>query len=102
MNKGLLKSPSPTLAPQIGLLPALSANMLNMVGIGPFVTIPLVISAMGGPQAMIGWAVGALLAVCDGLVWAELGASLPYSGGSYSYLREAYGPATWGRFMSFL
>ncbi len=88
--------------PQLGLLPALSANVLNMVGVGPFVTIPLVIGAMGGPQAMIGWAVGALIAVCDGLVWAELGASLPYSGGSYSYLREAYGPAKWGRFMSFL
>ena len=96
------KPPSSVLASQIGLLPALSANVLNMVGIGPFVTIPLVIGAMGGPQAIIGWAAGALLALCDGLVWAELGAALPHAGGSYRYLREAYGPATWGRFMSFL
>ena len=92
----------PGLSPQIGLLPALSANVLNMVGVGPFLTIPLVLSAMGGPQAMLGWGVGALIALCDGLVWAELGAALPESGGSYSYLREAYGPRTWGRFMSFL
>jgi amino acid transporter len=102
MNHRPVKTPSARLPSQIGLLPALAANVLNMVGIGPFVTIPLVISAMGGPQALLGWAAGALIAVCDGLVWAELGASLPYSGGSYSYLREAYGPATWGRFMSFL
>jgi len=92
----------PALTQQIGLLPALSANLLNMVGIGPFVTIPLVLGAMGGPQAIIGWVAGAILALCDGLVWAELGAALPESGGSYRYLREAYGPATWGRFMSFL
>ena len=93
---------TPALTQQIGLLPALSANVTHMVGIGPFVTIPLVLGAMGGPQAMIGWIVGALLALCDGLVWAELGASLPQSGGSYRYLREAYCPAAWGRFMSFL
>ncbi|MFL6464811.1 MAG: APC family permease [Bryobacteraceae bacterium] len=96
------KPPSSVLTPQIGLLPALSTNVLNMVGIGPFVTIPLVIGAMGGPQAIMGWAAGALIALCDGLVWAELGAALPHAGGSYRYLREAYGPATWGRFMSFL
>src|SRR4051812_6982924 len=102
MNHGPAQSASPQLTPQIGLLPALSANVLNMVGIGPFVTIPLVIGAMGGPQAMIGWVAGALLALCDGLVWAELGAALPHSGGSYRYLREAYGPGRWGRLMSFL
>ena len=87
---------------QIGLLPALSANVLNMVGVGPFLTVPLVIGAMGGPQAMLGWAAGALIALCDGLVWAELGAAMPGSGGSYRYLREAYGPQGWGRLMSFL
>ncbi len=76
--------------------------MLNMVGVGPFLTVPLVIGAMGGPQAMIGWAAGALIALCDGLVWAELGAALPRSGGSYAYLLEGYGPATWGRLFSFL
>ncbi len=76
--------------------------MLNMVGVGPFLTVPLVIGAMGGPQAMIGWAVGALIALCDGLVWAELGAALPRSGGSYAYLLEAYGPRKWGQLLSFL
>lgn len=73
-----------------------------MVGIGPFLTIPLVIGAMGGPQAMLGWAAGALLALCDGLVWAEFGAAFPQSGGSYIYLREAYGRKNWGQLMSFL
>lgn len=57
---------------------------------------------MGGPQAMIGWVVGAVLAFCDGLVWAELGAAMPKAGGSYHYLREAYGHASAGRWLSFL
>ena len=73
-----------------------------MVGIGPYITIPLLLATMGGPQAMLGWFVGALLAFCDGLVWAELGAALPKAGGSYNYLREAYGPRSAGRWLSFL
>jgi amino acid transporter len=76
--------------------------MLNMVGIGPFVTIPLILGAMGGPQALLGWILGAVIATCDGLVWAELGAAMPDSGGSYDYLQEAFGPRSLGRLMGFL
>ncbi len=86
----------------MGLPQATAANMLNMIGIGPFITIPLILSTMGGPQAMLGWVLGLLLAICDGLVWAELGAAMPGAGGSYIYLREAFGPRTWGGLMSFL
>lgn len=86
----------------MGLLQATAANMLEMIGIGPFITIPIIISAMGGPQAMIGWVLGAIISVCDGLVWAELGAAMPGSGGSYHYLQQAYGPRRLGRLMSFL
>ncbi len=98
----MTEQPQAQLTGRIGLIPALAANLLNMVGVGPFLTVPLVIGAMGGPQAMLGWAAGALIALCDGLVWAELGAAMPGSGGSYHYLREAYGPERWGRLMSFL
>ena len=73
-----------------------------MIGVGPFITIPLFLGTMGGPQAMLGWLVGALLALCDGLVWAELGAAMPKAGGSYNYLGEAFGPAAAGRWLSFL
>ena len=66
----------------IGLGSATALNMIDMIGVGPFITIPLIISAMGGPQAMLGWILGAFFAICDGLVWAELGASFPGSGGS--------------------
>ncbi len=74
----------------LGLLHATASNMATMVGIGPFITFPLIISAMGGPQAMLGWVVGAIIAISDGQVWAELSTSLPGEGGSYVYLREAY------------
>src|ERR1700744_2275038 len=75
--------------------------MINMIGVGPFVPLPLIVLAMHGPQAILGWILGALLAACDGLVWAELGAAMPRAGGSYEYLRTIYGPRA-GRFLSFL
>ena len=86
----------------IGLREGISLNVIEMIGIGPFITIPLIIHAAGGPQAMLGWMFGAVLAMCDGLVWAELGAALPRAGGSYEYLKEIYGPRSVGRWLSFL
>ena len=93
---------SPGLIRGMGLWSATALNMIDMIGVGPFITMPLVLGAMGGPQAMLGWIAGALLAVCDGLVSAELGAAFPGSGGSYRYLSEIYGPGRWGRLISFL
>jgi basic amino acid/polyamine antiporter, APA family len=92
----------PQLVRGIGLGSATALNMIDMIGVGPFITIPLIVTAMGGPQAMLGWVLGALLAICDGLVWAELGAAMPGSGGSYRYLKEIYGPQKLGRLISFL
>src|SRR5581483_7573959 len=85
-----------------GLLPATALNMTNMIGVGPFITIPLLMSALGGPQAMLGWVVSLVIVLCDGMVWSELGAAMPGSGGSFHYLREAFGKARLGRLMAFL
>src|SRR5712691_9109692 len=74
--------------------------MIDMVGIGPFITIPFILTAMGGGRGMLAWILGGLLAISDGLVTAELAAELPASGGSYVFLRESYGRA--GRLISFL
>lgn len=93
---------NPGLRRELGLVQATALSITDMIGIGPFITIPLFLTTMGGPQAMLGWIVGAGLAFCDGLVWAELGAAMPKAGGSYNYLREAFGPATIGRWFSFL
>src|SRR5580658_1732568 len=100
-NRPVALSSSP-LVRGLGLRSATALNMIDMIGVGPFITMPLMIGAMGGPQAMLGWVVGAMFAVCDGLVWAELGAAMPGSGGSYRYLREIYGPQKLGRVISFL
>ncbi len=85
-----------------GLLQATALNMSNMVGVGPFITIPLIIAAMGGPQCMLGWLLGAVLALCDGLVWSELAAAMPGTGGTYLYLRTAFGGTRWGGILPFL
>ena len=86
----------------MGLLQSTAVNMLNMIGVGPFITIGLILSAMGGPQAILGWFLGALFSICDGMVYAELGAAMPGAGGAYIYFREAFNARTWGSLVSFL
>jgi amino acid transporter len=91
-----------TLTRRFGLVHATALNMINMIGIGPFITIPLLMTALGGPQAMLGWMVALVIVVCDGMIWSELGAAMPGSGGSFGYLREAFGSERFGRLMAFL
>jgi len=99
----LSSSPAqPHLAREVGLREATALNMIDMIGVGPFITMPLIVHAMGGPQAMLGWILGAFFAMCDGQVWAELGASMPEAGGSYAYLKQSFGAQKLGRMMSFL
>ncbi|MGD0829966.1 MAG: APC family permease [Terracidiphilus sp.] len=92
----------PTLQRRIGLRSAVTLNMLEMIGVGPFITLPLVIAAAGYKLSVWAWVLGAVIAVADGLVWAELGAAFPRAGGSYAFLREIYGPQRAGNWLSFL
>jgi amino acid transporter len=87
---------------RLRLLQAVSLNMATMVGMGPFITIPALIATLGGPQAMIGWVLGALVALGDGLVWSELAAAFPGSGGTYHFFDAVYGQARVGRLLKFL
>ena len=99
---GAGRNGAPHLERRIGLANAVTLNMMYMIGVGPFITLPLIVTAMGGSQALLGWLVGAFIACCDGLVWAELGAAMPEAGGSYAFLREIYGREGAGRWVSFL
>lgn len=94
--------PVPELHRSLGVVQATALNIANMVGIGPFITIPGFLAAMHGPQALIAWVIAAALVFCDGLVWSELGAALPGSGGSYFFLSEIYGRLKFGRIIPFL
>src|ERR1043165_1611295 len=95
-------SDAPHLLRRFGLLEATALNMTNMIGIGPFITIPLLLSTLGGPQAMLGWLIALVITISDGMIWSELGAAMSGSGGSYVYLREGFGRETFGRLMGFL
>lgn len=95
-------SNSSVLERRIGLRSAVLFNMLEMIGVGPFITLPLVIAAAGYRLSVWAWMLGAVIAVADGLVWAELGAAFPRAGGSYAFLREIYGPDRAGNWLSFL
>ncbi len=89
-------------ARRLSLFQAVSLNMSMMVGIGPFITIPSIVLAMGGPQAMVGWLLGAAIALCDGMVWSELAAAFPGSGGTYHFYQAAYGQSRLGRLLKFV
>ncbi len=93
---------APELQRGLSTFSALGLNVIDMVGVGPFVTLPLIVGVMGGPQAILGWLMGALLSLCDGLIWSELGTAYPEAGGSYTYLKHLYGEKTLGRPFSFL
>jgi amino acid transporter len=97
-----LSASTGTLQRRIGLRSAVLFNMLEMIGVGPFITLPLVIAAAGYRLSAWAWVLGAVIAVADGLVWAELGAAFPRAGGSYAFLREIYGPKGAGNWLSFL
>jgi len=101
-GNGGVSVPAPGLVRGLTLFPATALNMVDMIGVGPFTTLPLMVAAMHGPQAIYGWVAGAVLALSDGLIWAELGAAMPRAGGSYEYLKEIYGPRSFGRLLSFL
>jgi len=94
--------PEPVLEKRLGFGQATAINMIDMVGIGPFITLPMVISMMNGPWFLYAWIAGALLSFVDAMIWSELGTAFPRAGGSYNFLKEAYGPKGAGRFMSFL
>ena len=86
----------------MGLLEATATNIISMVGVGPFLTIPFMVASMGGPHVIYAWIAGLVLALFDGLVYAQLGAALPGSGGGYLYMREAFKPFGLGGLMGFI
>ncbi|MDQ6758117.1 MAG: amino acid permease [Bacteroidota bacterium] len=86
----------------LGLGHATAINMIDMVGIGPFITLPMVIGMMNGPYFLYAWLAGAALSFVDAMIWSELGAAFPKAGGSYNFLKEAYGKKGAGKLMSFL
>jgi len=86
----------------VDLRGAVAINTIGMIGVGPLITIPLVLGALHGPLSLVGWTLGALLALCDGLVWCELGALYPGSGGTYGYLRAVFGPTRAGSLLAFV
>ncbi len=87
---------------RLSLTQATAINMIDMVGIGPFITLPMVIGMMNGPYFLYAWLAGAVLSLVDAMVWSELGAAFPKAGGSYNFLKEAYGHKSAGKLMSFL
>ena len=97
-----MQMPTNHLQRRLGLFQSTVLNMIDMVGIGPFITLSLVISTMNGPWFLYAWIAGAILSTVDAMIWSELGAAYPMAGGSYNFLKEAYNKNRMGKMMSFL
>src|SRR5580765_7904957 len=86
---------------KINLLQATAINMIDMVGIGPFVVMPFVVAQFNNGLFLWAWIFGAFTALMDGMIWSELGAKYPLAGGTYNFHRIAFGEKG-GKMMSFL
>jgi APA family basic amino acid/polyamine antiporter len=83
---------------QIGLFSAVMLIAGDMIGTGIFISTGAIAETLPTPGGvLLVWLLGGLLALTGALTCAELSASLPYAGGDYIYIREAY-----GRLMGFL
>ena len=66
----------------------------NMIGTGVFTSLGFQLLGITDPFAiLLLWTVGAVLALSGALVYGELGAAMPRSGGEYHYLSQIYHPA---------
>jgi fructoselysine transporter len=92
---------SPLTNRKINLLQATSINMIDMVGIGPFVVMPFVVAQFNSGLFIWAWIFGAFTALMDAMIWSELGAKYPLAGGTYNFHRIAFGEKG-GKLMSFL
>src|SRR5258706_15486270 len=93
--------PLPQINRKINLLQATSINMIDMVGIGPFIVIPFVVAQFNNGLFIWAWIFGAVTAFVDAMIWSELGAKYPLAGGTYNFHRIAFGKKG-GKLMSFL
>lgn len=93
---------TPALPRGLGFWEATAINVTQIIGAGVFATIPLILGVLPAAYALLAWAVAGMLILADSMVWGELGAALPASGGSYHFLLESYGRSRWGRLMAFL
>ncbi len=78
---------------ELGVFDSVMLIAGSTIGIGIFVTTGFIAQQISSPGIILFiWLMGGLLPIAGALSCAELGASLPYAGGDYVYLREAYGP----------
>jgi amino acid transporter len=92
----------PALTRGLGFWEATAINITQIVGAGVFATIPIILGVLPAAYGLLAWLVAGVLILADSMVWGELGAALPASGGSYHFLLESYGRSRWGRLMAFL
>lgn len=86
---------------ELSLKYATILNIIDMVGIGPFVTLPIIMLVFPGQWSIVPWIIGAIISLLDGFIWSELGSRWPKAGGSYVFLQKIY-TSKFGRFFAFL
>jgi amino acid transporter len=83
----------PGLRRDLGLWSAAAVVVGSMIGVGIFLGPRVVAQQLPTPGMMLlAWTLGGAFVLCGALTYAEMGAMLPRSGGSYNFIKEAYGP----------
>lgn len=77
----------------LGLVAAASVVVGSMIGVGIFLGPRVIAQHLPTPGlVMLAWVLGGLFVFCGALTYAELAGAYPRSGGSYNFIRKAYGP----------
>jgi APA family basic amino acid/polyamine antiporter len=83
----------------LGLTATMAFVISNMVGTGVFTSLGFQLMDIHNIIAvLLVWVAGGIIALCGSLVYSELGAAMPRSGGEYNYLSRIYHP--WVGFLS--
>ncbi len=81
-----------TLKPTLSLFDSATIVAGSMIGSGIFIVSADIVRHVQSPAALLSvWIVAGLMTIAGALAYGELAAMMPYAGGQYVFLREAYG-----------
>lgn len=83
-----MESNNVTLNRQLGMREGITITTGTVIGVGLFTTGANCVGIMGAGIILLTF-IGLLICILPALMYAEMGAALPYAGGTYNYAKRA-------------